>query len=244
MRTAWSDAHGAHSVIAPVSLVVSAFAPVADARRTLTAAARSVAALAPAADRSGRRQESLGRIVLGAGVRASAAASRRISTIRGCCASFFAAVRELKDQGLLLAYHDRSDGGLLVTLLEMAFAGHCGLDIDSARPPADAIAACFAEELGAVVQVPAARVAEARAHSRAPRARRALQRYRRARGRQPRCSVRIDGRTAVCGFARRSAPPLERGVVSHAGAARQSGMRSRGVFPAPRCARPGLARGA
>ena len=67
--------------------------------------------------------------------------------------ALFAAVRELKDSDLVLAYHDRSDGGLLVTLLEMAFAGHCGLDI--ALDADDAIAACFAEELGAVVQIPA-----------------------------------------------------------------------------------------
>ena len=74
--------------------------------------------------------------------------------------SLFAALRELKDQGLLLAYHDRSDGGVLLTLLEMAFASRCGLAIDLGAVT-DAIAACFAEELGAVVQVPAARVAEA-----------------------------------------------------------------------------------
>jgi phosphoribosylformylglycinamidine synthase len=75
--------------------------------------------------------------------------------------NFFAAVRELRDRGLLLAYHDRSDGGLLVTLLEMAFAAHCGLEI-ALGSHADSIAACFAEELGAVVQIPAVRVPEAR----------------------------------------------------------------------------------
>jgi phosphoribosylformylglycinamidine synthase len=71
----------------------------------------------------------------------------------------FAALRDLKDHGLLLAYHDRSDGGVLVTLLEMAFAAHCGLDIDLGKVP-DEIAACFAEELGAVLQVPTARLPE------------------------------------------------------------------------------------
>jgi phosphoribosylformylglycinamidine synthase len=62
----------------------------------------------------------------------------------------------------LLAYHDRSDGGLLLTLLEMAFAAHCGLRIDLGAV-GDVIAASFAEELGAVVQVPAARLAQASA---------------------------------------------------------------------------------
>ena len=61
---------------------------------------------------------------------ASSATSRPISTIRSGCCSFVAALAELRAAGLLLAYHDRSDGGLFVTLLEMAFAGHCGLDIE------------------------------------------------------------------------------------------------------------------
>ena len=160
MRTAWSDAHGAHSVIAPVSLVVSAFAPVADARRTLTAQL----------DLS--QPSRLLLIDLGAGKnRLGGSCWAQVFEERGGAPAdldapgllrdFFTAVRELKDQGLLLAYHDRSDGGLLVTLLEMAFAAHCGLDI-TLGAEADVIAACFAEELGAVVQVPAARVGEAR----------------------------------------------------------------------------------
>ncbi len=62
----------------------------------------------------------------------------------------------------MLAYHDRSDGGLLVTLLEMAFAGHCGLEVDLGTA-GDPLAECFAEELGACLQVPAARAAAARA---------------------------------------------------------------------------------
>src|SRR5580693_802079 len=77
-------------------------------------------------------------------------------------AALFEALRELKREGLLLAYHDRSDGGLLVTLLEMAFAGHCGLDIDLGTV-SDPIAECFAEEVGVVLQVPAARAAGASA---------------------------------------------------------------------------------
>jgi len=62
---------------------------------------------------------------------------------------FFDAVAALRGAGTLLAYHDRSDGGLLVTLLEMAFAGGCGLSIDV--PGRDVVAALFSEELGAVV---------------------------------------------------------------------------------------------
>ena len=49
---------------------------------------------------------------------------------RTCCERFFAAIQELNAEGLILAYHDRSDGGLFVTLCEMAFAGRCGLELD------------------------------------------------------------------------------------------------------------------
>ena len=160
MRTAWTDAHGAHSVIAPLSLVISAFAPVADARRTLTAVL----------DLS--QPSRLLLIDLGAGKnRLGGSCWAQVFESTGgepadlddpaLLRNFFAAVRELKDRGLLLAYHDRSDGGLLLTLLEMAFAAHCGLEI-ALGAHADSIAACFAEELGAVVQIPAARVPEAR----------------------------------------------------------------------------------
>ena len=54
---------------------------------------------------------------------------------------------------MLRAYHDRSDGGLLVTLLEMAFAGHCGLDIALPAARGAALAQLFAEEPGVVVQI-------------------------------------------------------------------------------------------
>ena len=159
MRTVWNDADGAHSVIAPVSLIISAFAPVMDARRTLT----------PQLDMS--QPSRLLLIDLGAGKnRLGGSCWAQVFGLSGgepadlddaeLLREMFAAVRALKDQALVLAYHDRSDGGLLVTLLEMAFAGHCGLDIT--LDAADAISACFAEELGAVIQVPAARVPEAR----------------------------------------------------------------------------------
>jgi phosphoribosylformylglycinamidine synthase len=159
MRTEWQDAAGAHSVLAPISLIVSAFAPVGDARRTFT----------PQLDLS--QPSRLLLLDLGAGKnRLGGSCWAQVFELAGgepadlddpqLLHSFCAAVRELKDEGLLLAYHDRSDGGLLMTLLEMAFAGHCGLDIK--LDAADPIGACFAEELGAVVQIPAARVRKVR----------------------------------------------------------------------------------
>ena len=160
MRTAWRDARGAHSVVAPVSLIVSAFAPVADARRTVTAQL----------DLS--RPSRLWLIDLGgAKNRLGGSCWAQVFERAGgepadlddpqLLADFFDAVRELKDEKLVLAYHDRSDGGLLITLLEMAFAGHCGLELDLGDA-ADGIAACFAEELGAVVQIPQDRAADVR----------------------------------------------------------------------------------
>ncbi len=159
MRTAWTDGAGDHSVVAPVSLIVSAFAPVADVRATLT----------PELDLS--QPSRLLLIDLGAGKnRLGGSSWAQVHTRCGgepadldspaLLLALFAALRELKDRGLLLAYHDRSDGGVLLTVLEMAFAGHCGLAIDLGAV-GDSIAACFAEELGAVLQVPAARVSEA-----------------------------------------------------------------------------------
>ena len=66
---------------------------------------------------------------------------------------FFHVIQALNDEGLLLAYHDRSDGGLFATLCEMAFAGHVGVSVALDDLGADAVAALFTEELGAVIQV-------------------------------------------------------------------------------------------
>jgi phosphoribosylformylglycinamidine synthase len=148
-----------HSVISPISLIVSAFAPVADARRTLT----------PELDLT--QPSRLLLIDLGAGRnRLGGSCWAQVWGRSGgqtadldapeLLAQFFAALSEAKDQDLALAYHDRSDGGALLTVLEMAFASRCGLAIDWGQVN-DPIAACFAEEPGAVLQVAAARVADA-----------------------------------------------------------------------------------
>jgi phosphoribosylformylglycinamidine synthase len=161
MKTIWRQDGSERAVLAPVSLIVSAFSPVSDARATLT----------PQLDLSQASRLLL--IDLGKGKdRLGGSCWAQVHSLSGgmppdldspgLLASLFAALREMKDQHLLLAYHDRSDGGLLLTLLEMAFAGHCGLRIDLGAV-ADPIAACFAEELGAVIQIPAARAGEASA---------------------------------------------------------------------------------
>jgi len=159
MRTAWRDATGEHSVLAPVSLIISAFAPVHDVRRTLTPeldlsqATRLL--LIDLGDGKNRMGGSCWAQVhdKSGGEPADLDSSERLLAL-------FHVLRELKDRGLLLAYHDRSDGGVLLSVLEMAFASRCGLAIDLGMA-SDPIAACFAEELGVVLQVSAARVAEA-----------------------------------------------------------------------------------
>ena len=159
MRTAWHDAGAAHSVVSPVSLIISAFAPVADVRRTLTPELNLTQPSRLLLVDLGGGRDRLGGSCW-AQVWARGGGTPADLDDPQLLARFFDAVRELKDRGLALAYHDRSDGGVLITVLEMAFATHCGLDIDFGDV-ADPIAACFAEELGAVIQVPSAAVSEA-----------------------------------------------------------------------------------
>jgi phosphoribosylformylglycinamidine synthase len=155
MRSGWAEPGGERSVWAPVSLVVSAFAPVRDVRRTLTPELRldqgpTTLLLVDL----GRGQNRVGGSCLAQVYGALGGQPADLddpALLRG----FFAAVREAASLGLLLAYHDRSDGGLLVTLAEMAFASATGLEVDlgpASGPGADPVAALYAEELGAVLQ--------------------------------------------------------------------------------------------
>jgi len=153
MQTRWNDQGSERAVVAPVSLVVSAFAPVADIRRTLT----------PLPDRA--RGGSLWLIDLGGGQNRLGGSVLAQAFPLGPCApadladpgplrALFAAMAELRAAGLVLACHDRSDGGLFVTLCEMAFAGRVGLVMHSAAADEQALVAeLFSEELGLVVQV-------------------------------------------------------------------------------------------
>jgi phosphoribosylformylglycinamidine synthase len=154
MRTVWREESGTRSVVAPVSLIVSAFAPVCDVRRTFTPAlARETGASLWLVDLAGGRHR-LGASALGQvyGELGSEPADLEDPQL---LARFAAAVAELRDGGLVRAYHDRSDGGLFATLAEMAFAGHCGLDIRLPAERGSALEQLFAEELGVVVQVSA-----------------------------------------------------------------------------------------
>jgi phosphoribosylformylglycinamidine synthase len=153
MRTRWNEGGVEKSVVAPVSLIISAFAPVADVRRTLTPALELDV-----------RPSSLWLIDLAAGKnRLGASALAQVYgelgeesadlDEPGRLRALAAALRELRAAQLLHAYHDRSDGGLIVTLLEMAFAGHCGLDLALPAARGPAAAQLFSEEPGVVVQI-------------------------------------------------------------------------------------------
>jgi phosphoribosylformylglycinamidine synthase len=156
MRTVWEDADGGKkSMAAPLSLIISAFAPVLDIRKTVTP--QLCTSMGPT---------TLLLVDLGLGSnRLGGSALAQVYGELGAVAPdlhsasdlqrFFDFIQECIEQNLLLAYHDRSDGGLFATLVEMAFAGHCGLDINldnitSAGQVADSL---FAEELGVVLQV-------------------------------------------------------------------------------------------
>ncbi len=155
MQTVWSDDAGEHAVVSPVSLIVSAFAPVSDARGTLTPVLSRESGTELVLVDLGCGRNRLGGSALAQvyGVLGDAPADLDDpALLRG----FFAAIQELAGSARLLAYHDRSDGGLFVTLAEMCFAGRAGIDVDIAALGADAVAALFAEELGAVVQIAAA----------------------------------------------------------------------------------------
>jgi phosphoribosylformylglycinamidine synthase len=177
MRTAWQANGAAKEVVAPLSLVVSAFAALGDARATLTPRLRTDAG-----------DTELLLVDLGAGKnRLGGSILAQVFSRFGNQApdvdsaallkNFFTAIQALSKENLLLAYHDRSDGGLFATVCEMAFAGRCGVtinmdglvfdqwtdDVDgfkraneeqlAGRMRERALQAMFAEELGAVVQI-------------------------------------------------------------------------------------------
>ncbi len=156
MRMRWQEGDTTKRVIAPMSLVVSGFAPVSDVRSTLTPQARvedNVLLLIDIGEGKNRLGGSALAQVYGQnGDYAPDAPSPALLT------AFFDNVQRLNKSGSVLAYHDRSDGGLFVTLVEMAFAGRTGLEIELPYDVKDKtvlLRALFSEELGAVVQVAA-----------------------------------------------------------------------------------------
>ena len=151
MRAVWEDAEGAaHKVVAPLSLVVSAFAPVEDVRRHATPALKRGGDTRLLLVDLGRRRNRLGGSCLAQAYNqiGSEAPDVDAGDLRG----LYEAVQTLLDQDLVLAYHDRSDGGLFTAVAEMAFAGRCGVELEVGVLGRDPLAALFCEEVGAVIQ--------------------------------------------------------------------------------------------
>ena len=158
MRTAWDDQGEKKSVTSPVSLIVSAAAPVGDVALTVTPELRDIPSVMVLADLG------CGRARMGGSILAQVA-QRFGDTAPDCedpamLARFMGAVRTLAAEGAIVAYHDRADGGLASTAAEMMFASRLGmtLDLTSLTKDADLFAALFNEELGALMQVPAGKV--------------------------------------------------------------------------------------
>ncbi len=151
MSTVWHDGPKQNRVTAPVSLIVSAFSPVADIRQTLTPQLQQVADTTLLLIDLGRSQNRLGGSILAQVVSQMGEATPDVDNATDL-KNFWNAIQRLGRSGKLLAYHDRSDGGLLATVTEMAFAGHTGVDLEIPHLH-DPFAALFNEELGAVIQV-------------------------------------------------------------------------------------------
>ncbi|WP_297363375.1 phosphoribosylformylglycinamidine synthase [Acidiferrobacter sp.] len=155
MRAQWTMAGQSREVQAPVSLVVTALAPVMDVRKTLTPVCVSDTETDLLLVDFGHGRDRLGGSALAQVYGVEGGRPPDVDDPR-LLKLFFGVVQVLNELGLLFSYHDRSDGGLFVTLCEMAFAGKCGLDIDLTGLGLDPVAALFNEELGAVLQVPSA----------------------------------------------------------------------------------------
>jgi len=158
MKTVWGEGAARKSVVAPVSLIVSAFAPVGDVRKTWTPQLRtdlgatSLLLVDLGAGKNRLGGSSLAQVHGALGANVPDLEDARLLT------GLAAALAHLRARDLVLAYHDRSDGGVFATLVEMAFAGHCGLDVKLPAGSNGAAGALFSEELGVVLQVKAGQV--------------------------------------------------------------------------------------
>ena len=151
MSTVWEDGGTSKRMTAPVSLIVSAFAPCLDVRRTLTPQLSSLSDTALLLVDLGRGKDRLGGSILAQVVSQTGLEAPDVDSAADL-KGFWNAIQALSKDGLLLAYHDRSDGGLFACVAEMAFASRLGVDL-SLNADADCFAALFSEELGAVLQV-------------------------------------------------------------------------------------------
>ncbi|MFU8617515.1 phosphoribosylformylglycinamidine synthase [Neisseria sp. LACPHL-SPEC-2024-00856] len=177
MKTVWQDGEEKKSVVSPLSLIISAFAPVQDVRKTVTPELKNVEDSVLLFVDLGFGKARMGGSAFGQVYNNMSGDAPDLDDT-GRLKAFYGVIQQLVAEDKLLAYHDRSDGGLFATLAEMAFAGRCGIsaDIDCLMDkflpihhpdfqgdPAEglsdelynhaAIKILFNEELGAVIQI-------------------------------------------------------------------------------------------
>ena len=152
MKTVWRDDQGEKTMTSPMSLIITAFAPVSDIRKTLTPQLQAVSESSLILLDLGQGKNRLGGSIL-------AQVYNQLGDVVPDLDSpelfkaFFNAIQILNQKGQLLAYHDRADGGLLATVTEMMFAGRQGVSLQLNTLGNDLLASLFNEELGAVIQV-------------------------------------------------------------------------------------------
>ena len=161
MQTQWESKSNKKQVVSPVSLIVSAFAPVSDIRKTWTPQLRlgkdtSYLVLIDL----GQKKNRLGGSCLSQSYKLHDDVVPDLSSPE-LLKIYFNYINKLKREINVISYHDRSDGGLLATLCEMAFAGRCGMKVQLNSLGEDPLASLFTEELGAVLQISADDLAQA-----------------------------------------------------------------------------------
>ena len=159
MKTVWQDGEEKKSVVSPLSLIISAFAPVQDVRKTVTPELKNVEDSVLLFIDLGFGKARMGGSAFGQVYNNMSGDAPDLDDT-GRLKDFYGVIQKLVAEDKLLAYHDRSDGGLFATLAEMAFAARCGLNVDLTSLVANqadvneaSIRALFNEELGAVIQI-------------------------------------------------------------------------------------------
>lgn len=149
MKMGWKEEGAEKVVSSPLSLIITAFSPVNDIRKTLTPQLQPDVESQLVLIDLGQGKNRMGGSVLAQTLQGMGEATPDLDDV-ALFKAFFETIQQLNQQAKLIAYHDRSDGGLWATLSEMAFAGHCGFNVDIKT---DVLTSLFNEELGAVVQV-------------------------------------------------------------------------------------------
>ena len=159
MKTVWQEGEEKKSVVSPLSLIISAFAPVQDVRKTVTPELKNVEDSVLLLIDLGFGKARMGGSAFGQVYNNMTGDAPDLDDT-GRLKAFYNVIQQLVAEDKLLAYHDRSDGGLFATLAEMAFAARCGLNVDLTSLVANqadineaSIRALFNEELGAVIQI-------------------------------------------------------------------------------------------